>query len=146
LIHLSSSAPENASFAEDFNGIHTVQVNIVATEALCKPARFQHSSKVTLFYYIVGSEKDIHCLTDDLLKKLNIDFNEGLLSKRELDVLKTLNCFSTTKQAAAKLHISERTLNNHRYNISRKTGINAVALSSIVFQTDNIALVSAILK
>lgn len=143
---LSSSVLENSTFMDKFKGIQSVQVNIIITETLSKPEQFFHSSRATLFHYIVGSESDIHSLSEDLLQKFDIDISGCLLSKRELDVLQALNCFATTKQAAAKLHISDRTLNNHRYNISRKTGMSAVELAAIVYQTDNIRLVSAMLK
>ena len=50
--------------------------------------------------------------------------NENRPTDRELEVLKLLAEELTSKQIAAKLFISERTVETHRKNLMRKTGAN----------------------
>lgn len=49
------------------------------------------------------------------------------LSKREIDVIKLIADGQSNKEIAANLEISIRTVENHRLNISKKTGINKTA-------------------
>ena len=146
IIHLSSSSLDKNLLPTCARGIHSMQVNILATDKVAKPRIFYHSSKTTVFHFIVGSESHIGDLASKLLEELNIDVNADLLSKRELSVLQVLHNISTTKGAANELHISDRTLNNHRYNISKKTGMNALMAADLVYGTDNIRLALAILS
>jgi len=146
IIHLSSSKLDKSLLLDYSDQIHSIQVNILATDSAIKPKSFCHSSKTTIFHYIVGSDTNIEDMACRFFSKLNIDHKACLLSKRELSVLKALNCIASTKQAADKLHISDRTLNNHRYNISKKTGMNALDAADLLYRTDNIRLVLAILN
>lgn len=146
IIHLSSSSLDKNLLPNCGREINSVQVNILATDKVAKSRIFCHSSKTTVFHYIVGSDSHIEVLASKLLDELNIDVNADLLSKRELSVLQMLHNISTTKQAANELHISARTLNNHRYNISKKTGMNALMTADLVYGTDNIRLALAILS
>lgn len=51
---------------------------------------------------------------------------ENHITDRELDVLKLIVQELTSKQIAEKLFISERTVETHRKNLMRKTGVNNV--------------------
>ena len=56
---------------------------------------------------------------------------EGALSPRELEVLRLLVKGNTNKEVAALLHLSSKTVANHRHNIMKKLGVkNAVELTT----------------
>lgn len=57
------------------------------------------------------------------IKKENDSIN---LTSRELEIIKCINDDLTNKQIADKLFISERTVETHRKNIFRKTGMHSV--------------------
>jgi DNA-binding NarL/FixJ family response regulator len=49
------------------------------------------------------------------------------LSKREEEILSMLANDNSYAEVAKKLHISKRTVDTHRYNISKKLGIKSIA-------------------
>jgi DNA-binding NarL/FixJ family response regulator len=49
------------------------------------------------------------------------------LSKREEEILSMLANDNSYTEVAKKLHISKRTVDTHRYNISKKLGIKSIA-------------------
>lgn len=59
-----------------------------------------------------------------LMKGLNGDNDQRLLTDREREILKLIAKELTNKSIADKLFISERTVETHRKNIFRKTGTN----------------------
>ncbi len=50
---------------------------------------------------------------------------ENLFSARELEVLKLLCSGKTVRQISTTLHLSESTINNHRYNMLLKAGVKS---------------------
>ncbi|MAE82295.1 MAG: DNA-binding response regulator [Flammeovirgaceae bacterium] len=59
-----------------------------------------------------------------LIKGLNGEGEQKLLTDREREILKLISKEFTNKQIAEELFISERTVETHRKNIFRKTGTN----------------------
>lgn len=59
-----------------------------------------------------------------LIKGLNGQEEQRLLTEREREILKLISKEYTNKQIAEELFISERTVETHRKNIFRKTGTN----------------------
>ena len=59
-----------------------------------------------------------------LIKGLNTNNEQKLLTSREREILKLIAKEYTNKQIAEELIISERTVETHRKNIFRKTGTN----------------------
>lgn len=60
-------------------------------------------------------------------RKLAMAGGEAALSLRELQVLELLRSGQTTKQIAAQLHLSVRTVDIHRANLKRKLGLRSGA-------------------
>jgi DNA-binding NarL/FixJ family response regulator len=68
-------------------------------------------------------EKGIaHCYTEEV-KTLSVDN----LSRREIQIMLLACDELPNKEIAARLYISERTVETHRKNIFRKTGVNCLA-------------------
>lgn len=59
-----------------------------------------------------------------LIKGLNGEEDQRLLTEREREILKLISREFTNKQIAEELFISERTVETHRKNIFRKTSTN----------------------
>lgn len=59
-----------------------------------------------------------------LIRGLNGEEEQKLLTDREREILKLISKEFTNKQIAEELFISERTVETHRKNIFRKTGTN----------------------
>lgn len=91
------------------------------------------SNRDVLIDAIVSIHNDGQYFTDDVLSNLQNYSNRRRaaedcnLSSRELEILKLIAKGFTTKQLAETLFISERTVQTHRKNISRKTGTHNVA-------------------
>ena len=49
------------------------------------------------------------------------------MSARESEILQLIAEGKSTKEAAAKLHLSIKTIETHRMNIMRKVGVRSVA-------------------
>ena len=54
--------------------------------------------------------------------KSNVSINPVNLSSREIEIVKYMSKEYTSKEIAAKLFISPRTVDRHRENIQRKVG------------------------
>ncbi|MBR1799067.1 MAG: hemerythrin domain-containing protein [Bacteroidales bacterium] len=65
-----------------------------------------------------------HTVVEEVLLSPNEDYD---LSDREHDVLKLVAQGLSSKEIAAKLNIAVNTVNTHRKNITKKTGIKSVA-------------------
>ncbi len=53
--------------------------------------------------------------------------SRGLLSKRELDVLRLIGTGRTSKEIAVELHLSKETIASYRKQICRKLGTHSTA-------------------
>lgn len=77
--------------------------------------------------YITNSLKLDYQNDMQRILKLNSKFDLKPLSKREIDILKHIAEGLSNKEIADKLDISIRTVENHRANISKKTGLRKTA-------------------
>ncbi|MGD0596735.1 MAG: response regulator transcription factor [Sedimentisphaerales bacterium] len=75
------------------------------------------------------SPKITGVVIDDYVKRLSTQYQpEGpVLTEREREVLQFLSEGKSTKQIAAQLHVSAKTIESNRRNIMDKLGINSVA-------------------
>ena len=84
-----------------------------------------HSELINAIYSIKGGKtylsSDVNSI---LIKGLNGEGEQKLLTDREREILKLISKEFTNKQIAEELFISERTVETHRKNIFRKTGTN----------------------
>lgn len=61
----------------------------------------------------------------DQAEEPEVEYND--LSAREVEILKLMAQDNSYKEIAKKLNISKRTVDTHRYNISKKLGIKSIA-------------------
>ncbi len=97
-----------------------------------------HEQQLLSMFDTITTISDTPELILDSIKRIKISdsitapVTSGIISERELDVLKLLVSGLTNKEIAGKLNISINTVITHRKNISQKTGlawcINAVRL------------------
>lgn len=84
-----------------------------------------HNELINAIYSIKGGKtylsSDVNSI---LIKGLNGEGEQKLLTDREREILKLISREFTNKQIAEELFISERTVETHRKNIFRKTGTN----------------------
>jgi len=117
-----------------------IQINIVITSDSTRPIISNAMTDGSVCFYAATTEEN----ANDVIKKILLDREivgvAELLTSRELDVLRTLNTTKSTKSGAEKLHISERTFANHRFNISKKTGRPASEIAQSVFDCSNVEL------
>ena len=117
-----------------------IQINIVITLDETNLLRSNTLIDGSVCFYAVATEAS----TNEVIKKILLDREivglTELLTQREVDVLRTLFTTKNTKSGAAKLHISERTFANHRFNIAKKTGRPANEVAQVVFDCSNVEL------
>jgi len=65
-------------------------------------------------------------ITKVMMDEMNHPTENGLLTDRELEILKLITQEQSNKQIAARLFISERTVETHRKNIFRKTNTSSL--------------------
>ncbi|MEQ8472999.1 MAG: response regulator transcription factor [Marinoscillum sp.] len=84
-----------------------------------------HNELINAIYSIKGGKtylsSDVNSI---LIRGLNGEGEQKLLTDREREILKLISKEFTNKQIAEELFISERTVETHRKNIFRKTGTN----------------------
>jgi DNA-binding NarL/FixJ family response regulator len=92
-----------------------------AVEAVAKKRHFftPRASELVLGGYLAGGA------TKE--KKENEKRTAAQLTSREREVIRLLAHGMSSKEAAAQMHISIRTVESHRNNISRKLGFNSIA-------------------
>ena len=117
-----------------------IQINIVITSDGIAHHRSNTLIDGSVCFYAVTTETG----ANEVIKKILLDREivglTELLTQREVDVLRTLFTMKNTKSGAAKLHISERTFANHRFNIAKKTGRPADEIAQAVFDCSNVEL------
>jgi DNA-binding NarL/FixJ family response regulator len=79
--------------------------------------------------YIVGHYYDakVSEAMANMIKKnsaTNTIINDAIFTSREINIIKLICQRKTNKEIAEELELSVRTVEGHRYNISKKTGIN----------------------
>lgn len=65
-------------------------------------------------------------ITKVMMDEINHPTENGLLTDRELEILRLITQEQSNKQIAARLFISERTVETHRKNIFRKTNTSSL--------------------
>jgi DNA-binding NarL/FixJ family response regulator len=91
--------------------------------------------------YIVGHYYDakVSEAMANMIKKntaSNTIINDAIFTSREINIIKLICQRKTNKEIAEELELSVRTVEGHRYNISKKTGINNT-LDLVDFATKN---------
>ena len=123
-----------------------MQINIIIQEQQ-EPIR--HSTTLangTHCCFAICSAVDSSAVTQAFLLDYKVVGIVELLTPRELEVLKAIADSKNTKNGANKLHISERTFANHRFNIRKKTGQQAADVSHFIFDYSNVELFISMLK
>jgi DNA-binding CsgD family transcriptional regulator len=130
------------SVGESFSkaSLEYIQINIVITSDEISHVRSNTLSDGSLCFYASTPEAG----ANDVIKRILLDREivglAKLLTEREVDVLRTLSTTKSTKSGAEKLHISERTFANHRFNIAKKTGRPAIDIAHSIFDCSNVEL------
>lgn len=70
-------------------------------------------------HYYVGNDFSLFRFPDEDLLKIG-----SVLSKRELEIIKLIASGLSSKEIAQKIFMSVATVNTHRHNITRKTGMS----------------------
>ena len=123
-----------------------MQINIIIQEQQ-EPAR--HSTTLdngAHYCFATCTAADSSAVTQAFLLDHKVIGIVELLTPRELEVLKAIASSKNTKSGADKLHISERTFANHRFNVRKKTGQQAADVSQFIFDYSNVELFISMLK
>lgn len=123
-----------------------IQINIIIQE---QAQQIRHSTTLSNgahCYFATCSAADSSAVTKEILLDHKIIGIVELLTPRELEVLKAIAKSKNTKNGANKLHISERTFANHRFNIRKKTGHQAADVAQFIFDYSNVELFISMLK
>lgn len=123
-----------------------IQINIVIQET---EKHVRHATTLAngahCFFATCSADKSSAVTQEILLENKIIGIVE-LLTPRELEVLEAITDSKNTKNGADKLHISERTFANHRFNIRKKTGYQAADVAQFIFDYSNVELFISMLK
>lgn len=84
-----------------------------------------HEVRQDRVYYSAAVQQG---LTELLRERKNGERTSAPLTERELEVLRQIAIGLSTKEIAARLEISTRTVETHRANLMRKLGLRSVAL------------------
>ena len=123
-----------------------MQINIVIQEIGEKIRHSTTSTNGAHYYFATCSAADSSSVTQEILLEHKMIGIVELLSPRELEVLQAIADAKNTKRGADKLHISERTFANHRFNIRKKTGQQAADVAQFIYDYSNVELFISMLK
>ena len=70
-------------------------------------------------HYYSGNDLSLFKFPDENLLKIG-----SVLSKRELEIIKLIAAGLSSKEIAQKIFLSVNTVNTHRHNITKKTGMS----------------------
>ena len=124
---------------------HRIQIHLILKKNLKKKQQIFKESNQKSFHFVVTTESNAQQHVKDILLEKEIVGLTKSLTERELDVLKELHLVKNTKEAASNLHISPRTFANHRFNITKKTGMPAAEAADFLFDCSNAELFTAML-
>jgi len=123
-----------------------IQINVVITSDEFAHVRSNTQIDGSVRFYAATTEAKSGDVIKEILLDREIVGLAELLTQREIDVLRTLFFTKNTASGAAKLHISERTFANHRFNIAKKTGRPAIEIAQTVFDCSNVELFTSMLS
>ena len=94
------------------------------------PGDFMTEELMELVFGILQLSKDLekHTLIEDMLLAPDENYD---LSEREIEVLSLLAQGLSSKEIASRLNIAVNTVNTHRKNITKKTGMKSVAALAV---------------
>ncbi len=88
---------------------------------------------------ITGTKINLIESLKNIVGKSNADFaNDGVLSKREIEILRELAFGHTNQEIADNLFLSVHTVNTHRKTITKKLGIKTVSGLTVYALINNI--------
>jgi DNA-binding CsgD family transcriptional regulator len=117
-----------------------IQINTVVSDTLKNYKLSNALADGTMCHYISSDECSIDQSIDEFIDQFKMSASIKMLTRREMHVLEVLMIFKNTELGADKLHVSNRTFNNHRYNIAKKTGVSAKDAAYLAYDCSNLNL------
>lgn len=122
VIMLSMNEDEDSIFKADQAGAEGYLLKTIEKEEL----------EYAINLVITGSKYYSKTISEEVIYKIKnklYETQKGILTSRELEILKEISIGSSIKQIAEKLFISDRTVNTHKTNIYKKMEVkNSVEL------------------
>ena len=125
--------------------IQRTQINLIIKDDIKKKKLISKENNQNSFHFVATTEKNAQQYVKDILLEKEIVGLTKSLTDREIDILRELYLAKNTKKAASNLHISPRTFANHRFNITKKTGMPAAEAADFLFDCSNAELFAAML-
>ena len=122
-----------------------IQINRIIMNDIKKKKLISKENNQNSFHFVATIESNAQKHAKDILLERQIVGLTKSLTDREIEILKELYLVKNTKKAASNLHISPRTFANHRFNITKKTGMPAVEAANFLFECSNAELFTAML-
>ena len=131
--------------AEEGKAAHSMQINLIIRKDGKNKQQISKETKQNSFHFVATTEGNSQQHIKNILLEKEIVGLTKSLTDREIDILKELHLVKNTKKAASNLHISPRTFANHRFNITKKTGMPAAEAADFLFNCSNAELFTAML-
>ena len=131
--------------AKEAKAAHRIQINMIINKGGKKKQQISKETHQNSFHYVATTESNAQQHIKEILLEKEIVGLTKSLTDREMDILKELYLVKNTKKAANNLHISPRTFANHRFNITKKTGMPAAEAADFIFDCSNAELFTAML-
>jgi len=125
--------------------IQRTQINLIIKDDIKKKKLISKENNQNSFHFVATIESNAQKHVKDILLEKEIIGLTKSLTDREIDILRELYLVKNTKKAASNLHISPRTFANHRFNITKKTGMPAAEAADFLFDCSNAELFAAML-
>jgi len=125
--------------------VQGIQINLIIKNDIKKKKLISKENNQNSFHFVATTEKNAQQYVKDILLEKEIVGLTKSLTDREIDILRELYLAKNTKKAASNLHISPRTFANHRFNITKKTGMPAAEAANFLFDCSNAELFAAML-
>ncbi|MDG0969950.1 MAG: LuxR C-terminal-related transcriptional regulator [Porticoccaceae bacterium] len=123
-----------------------IQINTVVSDTLKNYTLSNALTDGTMCHYISSDECGIDQYVDEFIDQFKVSASVKMLTRREMHVLEVLTIFKNTELGADRLHVSNRTFNNHRYNIAKKTGVSAKDAAYLAYDCSNVNLFVSMLR
>ncbi len=125
--------------------VQRIQINLIIKNDIKKKKLISKENNQNSFHFVATIESNAQKHVKDILLEKEIIGLTKSLTDREIDILRELYLVKNTKKAASNLHISPRTFANHRFNITKKTGMPAAEAADFLFDCSNAELFAAML-
>ena len=125
--------------------VQRIQINLIIKNDIKKKKLISKENNQNSFHFVATIESNAQKHVKDILLEKEIVGLTKSLTDREIDILRELYLVKNTKKAASNLHISPRTFANHRFNITKKTGMPAAEAANFLFDCSNAELFAAML-